>query len=89
MQEAVYTLALISILLFILGTLYHPPCSVVASPSNQLKGGATGPFPLSLALLNCAQLISELCVMFLDDVTLAGATEDILLDLEMIMTSQR
>lgn len=56
----------------------------VKSPSSPRKeeGDPLGPLLFCLTIYcHCCHLKSELCVMYLDDVTLGGSTEDLLHDI--------
>ena len=49
------------------------------------QGDPLGPLLFCLSIFRpCSQLSSELCIMYLDDITLGGTTEDILHDLGII-----
>ena len=58
---------------------------VLQSAEGVQQGDPLGPLLFCLTIFHpCSQLSSELCVMYLDDITLGGTTEDILHDLGIV-----
>ena len=61
----------------------------IFSAEGVQQGDPLGPLLFCLTLhRHCLQLRSELCIMYLDDVTLGGSCSDILHDLEVIMEAE-
>ena len=61
----------------------------ISSAEGVQQGDPLGPLLFCLTLhRHCLQLRSELCIMYLDDVTLGGSCSDILCDLEAIMEAE-
>ena len=61
----------------------------ISSAEGVQQGDPLGPLLFCLTLhRHCLQLRSELCIMYLDDVTLGGSCSDILHDLEAIMEAE-
>ena len=61
----------------------------ISSAEGVQQGDLLGPLLFCLTLhRHCLQLRSELCIMYLDDVTLGGSCSDILHDLEVIMEAE-
>ena len=77
-------------------TAYSTPSSlrwkdkIIESDEGLQQGDPLGPLLFCLTLhCHCEQmLLSPLCMMYLDDVSMAGSTEDILHDLEVIKAAE-
>jgi len=62
----------------------------IQSAEGVQQGDPLGPLLFCLSLhCHCTQLKSEFCVMYLDDVTVGGAMEDILHDLTVIKNLEK
>ena len=62
--------------------------TIIESAEGVQQGDPLGPLLLYLTLhCHYDQLISPLCVMYLDDVTVGGPMQDVLHDLEVIKSA--